>query len=263
MKLLTLNCHSWQEENQLDKIAYLAHTIKDKAYDVIALQEVSQRIPQGKPQGDLQKDNFAKVLLSKLEELEVRDYKLVWDYSHIGYDIYEEGLCILSKHPIINQESFFVSQIEDRLNWKARKIVKITVEYDKELIDFYSCHIGWWHDKEEPAKNQIMALQSKLSTTRRSFIMGDFNNDAAVLGEGYDYIKSLGWLDTYELAKLKDDGYTVKGKIDGWKSNASDLRLDYIFTTQPVQVNKSYTLFNGQTHKIISDHYGVEVELSL
>ena len=42
MKLLTLNCHSWQEENQIEKIKYLAKIIKEKQYDVIALQEVSQ-----------------------------------------------------------------------------------------------------------------------------------------------------------------------------------------------------------------------------
>ena len=28
MKLLTLNCHSWQEDNQLEKIKYLAKVIK-------------------------------------------------------------------------------------------------------------------------------------------------------------------------------------------------------------------------------------------
>ena len=30
MKLLTLNCHSWQEENQLDKLSCLAEVIKKK-----------------------------------------------------------------------------------------------------------------------------------------------------------------------------------------------------------------------------------------
>ena len=44
MKLLTLNCHAWQEENQMEKIQYLAQVIKEKQYDIIALQEVSQLI---------------------------------------------------------------------------------------------------------------------------------------------------------------------------------------------------------------------------
>lgn len=44
MKLLTLNCHSWQEENQIEKIKYLAKAIQEEDYDAIALQEVSQSI---------------------------------------------------------------------------------------------------------------------------------------------------------------------------------------------------------------------------
>ena len=44
MKLLTLNCHSWLEEEQLYKIKYLAKTIVEEKYDVIALQEASQII---------------------------------------------------------------------------------------------------------------------------------------------------------------------------------------------------------------------------
>ena len=43
MKLLTLNCHSWQEDNQIEKIKYLAKIIKEKQYDVIALQEVRKK----------------------------------------------------------------------------------------------------------------------------------------------------------------------------------------------------------------------------
>ena len=48
MKLLTLNCHSWQEENQLEKIKYLAEIIDHEDFDVVALQEVSQEISNKK-----------------------------------------------------------------------------------------------------------------------------------------------------------------------------------------------------------------------
>ena len=58
MKLLTLNCHSWQEENQVEKIKYLANVIKEKQYDVIALQEVSQRIDANSVDSKIKEDNF-------------------------------------------------------------------------------------------------------------------------------------------------------------------------------------------------------------
>ena len=58
MKLLTLNCHSWIEENQLEKIKYLTQVIKEKQYDIIALQEVSQSIEKNIVSEDIKEDNF-------------------------------------------------------------------------------------------------------------------------------------------------------------------------------------------------------------
>ncbi|HCO71570.1 MAG TPA: hydrolase, partial [Enterococcus sp.] len=40
MKVLTLNTHSWLEENQLEKCKMIAQEIATGDYDIIALQEV-------------------------------------------------------------------------------------------------------------------------------------------------------------------------------------------------------------------------------
>ena len=72
MKFLTLNCHSWQEENQLDKIKYLAQVISEKNYDVIALQEVSQSIDSKTIEGNIREDNFAVLLKKELRSEERR-----------------------------------------------------------------------------------------------------------------------------------------------------------------------------------------------
>lgn len=259
MKLLTLNCHSWQEDDQLQKINYLAETIKENDYDVIALQEVSQHMLGKQYKGQLKTDNYAVVLLEALNKLGVSDYEIVWDFSHIGFQVYEEGLCLLCKHPIIEKGSFFVTRSDDTLNWKTRRIVKITIRYGEEEIDFYSCHLGWWKDDVEPCKEQLDKLNERLSSKKLSILMGDFNNSAHVLGEGYSYMKELGWLDTYELAEVKDKGETVQGKIAGWENNSENLRVDYILANRPVRVLSSKVIFNGENRKVISDHYGVEV----
>ena len=65
MKLLTLNCHAWQEENQIEKIQHLAQVIKEKQYDVIALQEVMQLIDTTTSE-KVKQDNYAVVLLIEL-----------------------------------------------------------------------------------------------------------------------------------------------------------------------------------------------------
>lgn len=261
MKLLTLNCHSWQEENQLDKIKHLAETIQEKSYDVIALQEVSQSIASPVASAYLKEDNFALVLLEELQKLGATDYKFFWDFAHIGYDIYEEGLAILTKHPIIKDESFFISKNEDTNYWKTRKIVGVQIEYNGRPISFYSCHLGWWGDEEEPFQQQMDSLLQQTKQETLTFWMGDFNNNALLRGEGYNYMIKQGLYDTYHLAEEADNGVTVKGKIAGWDQNKQDLRIDLILTNQPVPVLSSHVLFNGINKSVISDHFGVEIHI--
>ncbi|MEN1938094.1 endonuclease/exonuclease/phosphatase family protein [Paenibacillus sp. 102] len=263
MKLLTLNCHSWQEENQIEKIRHLAKTIQEEDYDVIALQEVSQSIKAPNVCGNKKKDNFGLVLLAELKELGLENYNIVWDFSHIGYDIYEEGSAIITKHPIVKQDSFFVSESKDISYWKARKIVSGTISYRDRNITFYSCHLGWWNDEEESFQGQVDCLTEHVNENELSFLMGDFNNNARLQGEGYDYLMQKGLYDTYKLALKKDEGTTVQGKIAGWDENKQNLRIDLILSNKPTTVISSKVIFNGINRNVVSDHFGVEVQLDI
>ncbi|MEH7440277.1 endonuclease/exonuclease/phosphatase family protein [Neobacillus drentensis] len=264
MKLLTLNSHSWHEENQIEKIKYLAQTIMEKSYDVIALQEVSQALEAEYVYGKVKENNYAYVLLQELEKLGVSDYFLVWDVSHYIKDgTNEEGVAILTKHPIVEEHSFFVSDSVDyATNWKTRRIVGATISYNNKLLTFYSCHMGWWHDEEEPFKGQADKLLQHINRNQTLFLMGDFNNHASQKGEGYEYLINRGLYDTYHMTDNKDEGITVKGKIAGWSNNKQDLRIDLILTNRPVQVDYSKVIFNNVNRMVISDHFGVEVNLS-
>ena len=261
MKLLTLNCHSWQEENQLEKIRIIAETIKEKSYDVIALQEISQSMDEKVVEDPIKADNFALVLLQELRKLGSNEYKMLWDFSHIGYDIYEEGIAILTKHEIIEKHSFFISKNHDTTYWKTRKIVGATINIEGNNLDFYSCHLGWWQDEEEPFSDQVDRLFENISLDKPTFLMGDFNNNAFITGEGYDYLLQKNLYDTFHLASEKDAGITVKGKIDGWDENKNAMRLDLILVNQKIQVKSSRVIFNGKNKDIVSDHFGVEIEI--
>lgn len=258
MKLLTLNCHSWQESNQLKKIKILAKNIKEMHYDVIALQEVSQLKDSKILYDNIKEDNYVEILIQELNKLGVNDYSFIWDFTHIGYDIYEEGVAILTRQPIKDYHSFYVSKDNSIYNHKSRKIIKATININNEDYDFYNCHLGWWNDKEEPFKYQADKLIESLSSKKTTFFMGDFNNDAFVKGEGYDYLISKGLLDTYDLSIEKDSGVTVSGKIDGWDNCSEDKRIDLILCTNKVEVLRSKILFNTKEN-LVSDHFGVEV----
>lgn len=261
MKILTLNCHSWIEENQEEKIGIIVDTIREKNYDIIALQEVNQSIDKKVIFKNIKEDNFALVLLRELEKLGCSDYKMLWDFSHIGYDKYEEGVSIITKHKIEEAYSFFVSKSEDKEFWKTRNIVGATINIGRVFIDFYSCHLGWWKDEEESFKDQVDRILKKIRKDRLTFLMGDFNNNAFLRGEGYDYLIDKGMQDTYYMAKEKDSGVTVKGKIAGWSRNKEDLRLDLILCNKKIETKYSKVIFNGENKPVVSDHYGVEIEV--
>ncbi|MGL5414907.1 MAG: endonuclease/exonuclease/phosphatase family protein [Clostridium sp.] len=258
MKLLTLNCHSWQEENQLEKIEVLARTIIENDYDIISLQEVSQKIESEIVFNNIKKDNYGLILLEKIKEIGGVIYDFFWDFSHIGYDIYEEGLCLLTKKKMSKKESFFITNSKDNYFWKTRKILCATVDD----IDIYSCHLGWFNDEEEPFDAQCQRLANKIRERKKqAILMGDFNNSAFVKKAGYDMLKSSGLIDSYNLAKEKDSGVTIECEIAGWEGNKEKLRIDIVFLTEEMEVLKCNTIFNGINKKIISDHYGVEVEI--
>ncbi|ENK1242087.1 endonuclease/exonuclease/phosphatase family protein [Clostridium sp. FAM 1755] len=263
MKVLTLNCHSWQEEKQIEKMKYLAQIIYENNYDVIALQEVSQSINNKILFDNIKEDNFAFVLIKELEKLGANKFNLIWDFAHIGYDKYEEGLAILTKHPIKEKKSFYISRSEDKNFWKTRKIVKCKINYNNNEICFYSCHLGWWNDEEEDFKLQVNKLVQHIKEDETCIVMGDFNNDAFLRHEGYDYIIDKNLKDIYDLSNSKDNGVTVIGNIDGWENNKKDMRLDLILSNKNLNVKYCNVIFNGINKEIISDHFGVEAEIEI
>lgn len=265
MKLLTLNCHSWFEENQEEKIKIIATTIKEQDYDVIALQEVNQSINKNIVFKNIKEDNFALVLLKELESIGCYGYNIIWELSHLCYEKYEEGVCIITKHKIIEEDVFstFLSNSENIKNSRTRKVVAVPIKIGEEIIDFYSCHLGWWHDKEEPFKVQADNLLKSMRKDRCIFLMGDFNNNAFIRGEGYDFLIENGIKDTFSIAIEKDSGVTVRGKIAGWNSNENDLRIDLILANKNIDVWYSKVVFNGDNYPVVSDHYGVEANINL
>lgn len=260
MKLLTLNCHSWREENQLEKIKMVAKKIFKEQYDVVALQEVSQHKDSNISYNNIKEDNYVYLLSKELKNLGDNNYNFIWDFSHLGYEVYEEGVALLSKHIIKEASSFYVSKDKSINNYKSRKVIKASIIIDKEEIDFYSCHLGWWQDKEEPFKYHADELIKRITNERTSFIMGDFNNNAFLKDEGYHYLLKKGLYDSYLLSKIKDEGITCIGEIDGWENSIENKRLDLILINKELDINKSKVIFN-RDEEIVSDHFGVHIEL--
>ncbi|MCI8838570.1 MAG: endonuclease/exonuclease/phosphatase family protein [Hungatella sp.] len=277
MKLMTLNTHSLAEPDYEKKLEVFAGVVEQERPDIIALQEVNQTMSRHKAhipaawgyvpckgnETPVRTDNHG-LALSRLLVKAGCPYCWTWAPAKVGYDIYEEGLAVFSRRPVDETSQFFISRSHDFHNWKTRKMVGIRAEG----MWFYSVHMGWWGDEEEPfAGHWDRALEEIKSRTQPGetvWVMGDFNSPACIAGEGWEYVKATGWKDTYELAGEKDGGITVAKVIDGWKERligTDGMRIDYIFCSRPVTIDKSEVICNDSNYEIVSDHYGVMITI--
>lgn len=177
-------------------------------------------------------------------------------------------MALLSKKPIARVQQFLTSKTDDYENWKMRRILGIQPEGSSDW--FFTVHMGWWNDEEEPFVDQWKCIQETLKDPKywegTIWLMGDFNSQDDVRGEGYDLVLKSGWKDTYLLAEEKDDGITVAEEIDGWreadgrsKAAKNEKRLDYIFCNTQADVRTSNVIRNGKNAPVVSDHYGVMI----
>jgi len=270
-----LNTHSYGEENQDQKLAFIAQSIADWDVDVIALQEVNQNIigtqikPRDLPnfaatdgQVNVKEDNFAMRLVALLAELG-KTYYWAWAMTHIAHDTMQEGVAILSKYPIDSVTSYNVSKSHDWYDYKTRRILtaKIT-KPNGESFMAVSGHFSWWHGKNnEEFHYEWQETEKYLARTKLPiYFMGDFNNPANT--EGYDYMvgTDLPIQDAYPIAEEQIGESTVLKEIAGWTGLKEQIRIDYIFVPKDVKVKTSEVVFDGERQQAVSDHSGVLVE---
>ena len=279
MKLVTINTHSLIEENYSQKLEYFIDFICRETPDLITMQEVNQSTfsPIYKPPlsgfspisdklSPIREDNHALQAALRLFAKGIC-YYWTWLPVKLGYGKYDEGMAIFSKEPITDIDHFYISVFEDYHYWKTRQVLGIKTANLEDW--FYTVHMGWWDDIEDPFKNQWKRFLEHLQETSPSskiWLLGDFNSPAEVRNEGYDLIEASGFFDTYQLACQKDEGITVKGVIDGWRDKLDTpdafegMRIDHIWCNQKTAVLTSTVIFNETKEPVISDHFGIMIE---
>lgn len=271
MKFVSLNTHSWMEEDPQNKLKETAEFIISQEVDVIALQEINQTINAEEAVVDsyycqfenqtihVKKDNYARELILYLKE-KGYDYYWSWSCSHIGYDIYDEGSAILSKYPF-EAESLLVSPMDDPADYHTRQILLAHFNKLPQPLIVASCHFSWWSiNKDEGFFYEWQQLMARLKMfSHQVLLLGDFNAPAHLKNEGY-YLVNETFTDVFELAKEKQGSFTVNEKIDGWADNEEKLRIDFGFVLKPMDVLSYQVIFNDIIGPIVSDHFGIMID---
>ena len=280
MKILTLNTHSLQENNYQQKLEWFVEGILKEKPDIIALQEVNQtfneeELPAEMLEGQypvpgcmsIRRDNHAAQVALRLRQAGIECY-WAWVPIKLGYGKYDEGIAILSLGRKIQcVDAFPISKTNDYYNWRTRAVLGVKVE---GLDDWFYClHMGWWDDELERFLDQWKKLNCCIAGKRMCgpvWLLGDFNAPDVVPGQSYEHVVASGWIDTFQVARCRDSGVTVPGIIDGWREKLAGkkvdgMRLDYIWCNQKKPVLSSRIMFNGKKEPVVSDHFGVLIEV--
>ena len=171
MKLITLNTHSLEEPDYEEKLHRFLDVMLAEEPDILALQEVNQSAAAARVEpsglsgyvrcrdfkGEVREDNHGLRLSRLLRERGLR-YFWTWVPAKLGYGKYDEGLAVFSRYPILEVDSFRISGCEDYGNWKTRRILGVRTEAGW----FYTVHMGWWDDEEEPFAKQWQRLKEHI-----------------------------------------------------------------------------------------------------
>lgn len=261
MKILTLSLHSYQELNQHDKFKKIAEEIVQRDIDIVCFTEAAQRMDTDIVNGIVRQDNALEYILRYIGELKPNHtYRYTWAFSHYGFHIYEEGLAVLSKYPIIKEEQRYVSQTSDPFTFKSRNILKTEIDCHGRIVDVYCCHLGWQNDEYEPFSLHFKHLDQWVKeSSHQALLAGNFGND--VTSSCYDQIMDASYRDCY--VEAKPEGYYDE-TFSSFSYYVQDAvmerhRIDYVFANEAftLKATDAQLLFKEDR---VSDHYGVYVE---
>ena len=255
LKVLILNLHCYQEENQDEKFTTIANTINDLDVDIICLQEVAEYWNDG--HGDWP-SNSAKIINERLTE----PFYIHHDWSHLGFDQYREGVALLSRYPLSNQDSGYVSDSHDVYDINSRKVVtaRVYVPYIG-FINVFSAHLSWLEGGFQEQFQRLRNWAGNINShdIKATLLCGDFNITAG--SNGYKQVVASNEYQDQYLAVNKQGVFEKIFKVNDvhWQDLlADDYRIDYIFMNKNsgIKATSAKVIFTDQDVGRVSDHCG-------
>jgi len=255
LRVLILNLHCYQEQQQDLKFSQIAKAINNEAVDIVCFQEVAEYWNDG--HGDWP-SNAANIINQRLK----KSMHLYTDWSHLGFDKYREGVAILSRYPLNYTQSRYVSDSQDPYSIHSRKVVMAQIEVPyMGAVNVFSAHLSWWEDGFQQQFQRLREwADSQLSdTTQTTMLCGDFNIAAGSIGY-QQVVNSNQYEDQYLAANHHGLFEQIFRVNDPHWSNllTDDYRIDYIFMNKlsDLRVTSARVLFTEWDYGQVSDHCG-------
>ncbi|MCK5829562.1 MAG: endonuclease/exonuclease/phosphatase family protein [Methylococcales bacterium] len=255
LKILILNLHCYQEKDQDSKFTQIAKAIDELDADIVCFQEVAEFWNNG--EGDWP-SNSARIINERLPQV----FNIYTDWAHLGFDKYREGVAILSRFPISNQQSKYVSNSQDIYSIHSRKVIMTRIHVPfLGVINVFSAHLSWIEDgfEEQFQRLHEWAIENQADDVKTTLLCGDFNITAG--SKGYELVvNSNEYDDQYLEVNQKGVFEKIFRVNDGhWQYLLSeDYRIDYVFMNKNsgLQVTSAKIVFTDDDYGQVSDHCG-------
>ena len=245
MKVLSLNLHGFLEEDHITKQNIISKSILDESIDLVLIQEYGIL-----ESGVTNLDAVMKTLKENNSNWEIHHTISHWAKFDNGLK-YLEGVAILTKHKVDDIDTVVFSKSKDVQYWNKRNTISLSVED----ITYISVHIGFDTDDEtwqEQTKRFLKWVDDKRKVSDIIF-GGDFNKNAS----DKDIKVFSNYKDTFLVKNPKLNEAVTLIKRDVLHETNVVNRIDYIFTSLPLEEIESSELTLNKPGKIVSDHCGV------
>ena len=267
--ILTINLHTYQETRQNEKFNLITDVIGMMNVDFAAFQECAQNKSAAITSGIIREDNMALLLSDRIKVKYNADYNYVWNWAHYGWTVWEEGVAILSRHPLLNTEDRYISTYTGTSDITSRKVIYGSYQTPDGIFDVFSAHTHWrLTETDEEQNNQIKKIKSMaaekwaLTSDSLAFICGDFNGNPTS-----DYPWSEGYFTMMQNNEYTDTFLHVypeannKPALSIYNTIGGDFpgRIDYIFmkNNPHFTVIDSQIIFTTEVVGTVSDHFGI------
>ena len=262
LKAMTLNLHTYQEDDQARKFAQVARAVRELGIDLVCLQEVGENWNDGA--GDWA-SNAARIINDQLP----KPYHLHADWSHLGFDRYREGAAILSRHPFAYVDSGYVSDSRDPFDIHSRKVVMAQVRVpDVGPVNVFSAHLSWPSDGFYPQFERLQRWteEKQAPEVAATLVCGDFN--VAAGSEAFRHVVDAGGWEEQFLKITKPDVFrrVFRDRLgDPMELLADDGRIDFVWLNAGARLRaiRAEELFTPARYGRVSDHTGYWVEFEL
>jgi len=187
--------------------------------DLIALQEAVQTSSSGGS------DNRAKALADSLSERTGYGYTCIFERTHTGWGIYDEGVAVLTRHLVLDTDVLALPP-----GLFTRKVLWVRTLTASGIVNFYTTHLSYGNQEEERI-SQVRAIREFIerkqtdSIAVADILCSDFNTIP-----GSPPIQLLVAPDSSGL-KFRDSWAEINPGIPGYTipSNNPSSRIDYVF----------------------------------